>query len=245
MSIPGLQDWLSTPQGQYVLSWEQAKVEQAVGDIFGFHAVQLGLPECDFLAASRIPLRLCAGDAGPIAVACDFRELPFATGSVDLVILPHVLEFAEDPHQVLREVERILIPEGQVVVIGFNPLSLWGLRRGLARRRNCFPWNGRYLSVQRLKDWLQLLGFEVNRGSFGCYAPPLRQERAFSRFRFMELAGDRWWGFAGGVYMVRAVKRVAGMRLIQPAWHNSRRRAKSLAPIAQKNRRLLTHRNEH
>jgi SAM-dependent methyltransferase len=225
-----LQDWLDTPQGRYVLRWEEERIEQAVTDVFGFHALQLGMPQCDFLHGNRIPLRARIGDAAPVEVYCDLRQLPFAANSIDLIVLPHVLEFHEDPHQILREVERVLIAEGQVVIVGFNPLSLWGACRRL-RRGQGFPWDGRYLSVLRLKDWLALLGFEVNRGNFGCYAPPFKQQKWLQRSAFLELAGDRWWGFAGGVYMIRAVKRVVGMRLLQPSWRDRLAASKALAPI--------------
>jgi ubiquinone/menaquinone biosynthesis C-methylase UbiE len=107
-----------------------------------------------------------ADDSGQVDVFCDFRQLPFAAHSIDLVVMPHVLEFRADPHQILREVERVLIPEGEVLITGFNPISIWGLRRALPNCPGHFPWNGHYLSVRRLKDWLQLLGFEVERGSF-------------------------------------------------------------------------------
>ena len=148
--------------------------------------------------------------------------------------MPHVLEFHGDPHQILREVERILIPDGQLVITGFNPLSLWGLRRKLPKCPDAFPLNGNYISVLRLKDWLQLLNFEVDRGNFGCYAPPCHQERWLRRMHFLEAAGDRWWSFAGGVYLLRAIKRVRGMRLIMPAWTPKKTRAKALTPIAHK-----------
>jgi len=235
MSIPGLDDWLTTPQGRYVLAWEQAKVDALVSDIFGFHGVQLGLPQVDYLRENRIPLRQKAGEWGEVDVRCDLRLLPFASNTLDLVVMPHVLEFLPDPHQMLREVERVLRPEGQVVIVGFNPLSLWGLRRYVpGEREGLFPWNGAYLSVLRLKDWLALLGFEVDRGNFGCYAPPCEQEKWLHRYRFMEPAGDRWWGFAGGAYLLRAVKRVPGMRIVKPAWKGQKARAKALSPVAQK-----------
>lgn len=236
MSIPGLRDWLATPQGRYVLGWEQARLDAAVYDIFGFNALQVGLPEVDCLRQNRMPLRQKVAPDPHVGadVVSDLRQLPFAGGSVDLVVLPHVLEFCSDPHQILREVERILIPEGQVVIVGFNPISLWGLRRRLPHRPDGFPWEGQYLSVLRLRDWLALLGFEVNRGNFGCYAPPCQQEQWFRRFQFMEPAGDRWWGFAGGVYILQAIKRVHGMRLVKPAWRRAPGLAKGLAPIAQR-----------
>ena len=133
MSIHGIEDWLATPQGRYVMAWEQEKIDAVIEDLFGYNALQLGLPQLQLLAHNRIPLRQIAGESGSggVNVVCDLRELPFAANSIDLVVMPHVLEFHDDPHQVLREVERILIPDGQLVLTGFNPVSLWGLRRKL------------------------------------------------------------------------------------------------------------------
>ena len=233
MSIPGLADWLGTAQGKYVLDWEASRVDAAVADIFGFNALQLGLPHHDFLRANRIPMRQKAGESGPVDALCELTALPFAEHSTDLVVLPHVLEFSPDPHQILREIERILIPEGQLIVLGFNPLSLWGLRNRFERQPG-FPWHGNYLSLLRLKDWLKLLGFEVDRGVVGCRVPPWEQEIWLQRWRFMESADQHWWGFPGGVYMLRAIKRTYGMRLITPPWRKSAVAGKALRPVAQK-----------
>lgn len=237
MSIPGLEHWLTTPQGRYVIDWERARIDSMVADVFGYNALQLGLPALDLLAANRIPFRQKAGEPAarhPVDVNCDLRLLPFAANSIDLVVLPHVLEFYDDPHQILREVERVLIPEGEVIVAGFNPVSLWGLRRRLPACPGQFPWQGNYLSTTRVKDWLQLLGFEVDRATTGCFAPPCQTEKWLQRWRFIEPTGERLWGFAGATYLIRAVKRVHGMRLIMPRWRDGARRAKALSPVAQK-----------
>jgi SAM-dependent methyltransferase len=233
MSNPGLDTWLASPQGRYVLDWEMQQIDEAVSDIFGFNALQIGLPQCDLLRANRMSLRRKIGIGAPVDLSCLPVALPIAGQSVDLVVLPHVLEFSDDPHQILREVERILIPEGQLIITGFNPLSLWGLTKQ-TRQRKSFPWNGNYLSPTRIKDWLKLLDFEVSRGQFGCYAPPCEQQKWLQRWQFTESAGRRWWKFSGAVYMLRAVKRVHGMRLITPNWRDQRVRAKALRPIAQK-----------
>ena len=232
--MTGIDEWLASPQGRYVMAWEQEKVAAVVADLFGYHALQLGMPQFNLLAQNRIPLRQTAGEEGKVDVLCDLRELPFAANSIDLVVMPHALEFHDDPHQILREVERILIPDGQLVVTGFNPLSLWGMRPRLRNRQADFPANGHYISVLRLKDWLKLLSFEVDRGNFGCYVPPCDQERWLKRWQFMEAAGDRWWSFAGGVYLLRAVKRVRGMRLIMPRWPKKKIARKALGTVAQK-----------
>ena len=233
MSNPGLNEWLDTPLGRYMLAWEQAKCDQAVADVFGFNAVQLGLGNVDLLRVNRIPFRFrCDVSTGPLLVRADAHQLPFASASVDLVVLPHVLEFSPYPHQVLREVERILVPEGQVIITGFNPLSLWGVRKRLASPMAPSPWTGEYFSIRRLKDWLKLLGFEIQGGNFGCYAPPMAS--ALQGWQWMDKAGDRWWPIFGGTYLLQAVKRVHGMRLIMPRWRDRLARAKALAPAVQK-----------
>ena len=139
--IIGLTEWFATPPGRYLLAWEQDRFDLAVADVFGFHALQLGVPELDALRANRMPQRWLAlpeGDAPAIdgarvALVTDAAALPFPEASLDLVVLPHTLELSADPHQVLREVERVLVPEGRVVLTGFNPASLWGMRQARAR----------------------------------------------------------------------------------------------------------------
>jgi SAM-dependent methyltransferase len=218
--------WLATPPGQYLLAWEQAQLDRVVVDLFGFHALQLGLPELDALRANRMPHRWLAqeGAESPRAVAllCDTEALPFPERSLDLVVLPHTLELARDPHLTLAEVERVLVPEGRVVILGFNPASLWGLRqrggrllRRLGARGPTFlPRPGEFIGYWRLRDWLRLLSFEVEGGRFGGYRPALAAERWLARFAWMDRIGDRWWPVLGAVYMLVAVKRVRGMRLV-------------------------------
>jgi SAM-dependent methyltransferase len=232
---PSLARWFQTPQGVYVLGWEQQQFDSAVEDIFGFLAVQVGLPGIDFLRRNRISYRFPLSLEPGAAVKADPLELPIASQSVDLLVLPHVLEFSADPHRVLREAERVLMPEGQIVISGFNTLSFWGLKQSLSGRNAAFPWNARMIGLLRLKDWLKLLGFELNGGMFGCYAPPFAQDKWLSRFAFMERAGARWWPIAGGVYVVRAVKRTVGMRLVTPAWKKERAPAAALSPVTQSN----------
>jgi SAM-dependent methyltransferase len=248
-AIIGLSEWLKTPAGRYLLEWEQAHLDVALADVFGFHALQLGLPELDALRMNRMPHRWVAteavDDASPavdnsadadqadieapppraaVALHCDFDALPFDANSLDLVVLPHALELARDPHLALREVDRVLRPEGRVVIVGFNPGSLWGVRQRWGRLRHrlkprnarplFLPSAGEFMRYRRLRDWLRLLSFEVEAGRFGCYRPPVVSAKWLQRFEWMERFGDRWWPVFGAVYFVVAVKRVRGMRLI-------------------------------
>lgn len=212
-----MQGWYASDLGRYVLERELEWFDAVSSDLFGFNALQVGECDIDFLRANRMPQRYCAG----IRVGCPRclpEQLPFATQSLDLLLLPHVLEFADNPHQVLREAERVLRPEGRLLIAGFNPLSLWGLRRRLGNPEAEGPWHGRFIHLARLKDWLALLGFELAGGRMACYAPPLNRRRWLESFGCLEAAGDRWWALGGGVYLIHAIKRVQGMRLIAPKW---------------------------
>src|SRR5690606_8063677 len=128
-----LEEWLDTPQGRYVAAWEAAQFSGMVANAFGYHAIQIGLPHWDLLQSNRIPykgrvaIEPVQGGSGSLVVA-EPENLPFGTQSIDLLVLPHGLECAPNPHQVLREIERVLVPEGRVVISGFNPWSLWGAR---------------------------------------------------------------------------------------------------------------------
>jgi SAM-dependent methyltransferase len=259
--------WLHTAPGRYLLNWEQDRLDHAVTDAFGFHALQLGLAELDGLRANRMPHRWVASDSlhvpealampppadpmlstqpphEPVALHCEFDALPFPDASIDLVVLPHALELARDPHHTLREVERVLVPEGRVVIAGFNPASLWGLRQqagrvrrsmGFGRDKSLYlPGGAESIGYWRLRDWLRLLGFEVEAGRFGCWRPPFTSETWLARYEWMDRVGDRWWPVLGAVYFVVAVKRVRGMRLVGLARHASRKPQAAPAAVAQR-----------
>jgi SAM-dependent methyltransferase len=265
--IISLQEWLATPPGQYLLQWERAQLDAAVADVFGYHALQLGWPEVAGLAANRMPHQWLAVAQGelilptsvpslppkpldhstPIGVApaasssaalvCDFAALPFAEASLDLLVLPHTLEFSQDPHATLREAARVLVPEGRMVICGLNPTSLWGWRqhRGrMAQRAGVgslyLPDSGEMIGYWRLRDWLRLLSFEVESGSFGCYRPAVRSAAWLERMAWMDKLGPRYWPILGAAYCITAVKRVRGLRILGPAWKKPPRRA--TAPVA-------------
>jgi SAM-dependent methyltransferase len=232
LSTGTLGEWFATPLGRYLLARELAYFDRTLSDIFGFHALQIGLPECPYLRGSRISTRLTVDLEEPAQVLADPHWLPFAENGIDLIVLPHVLEFTDEPHQLLREVHRVIRPEGQLVVVGFNPFSLFGAKRYFGRQQT-MPWTGNFIALYRVKDWLSLLGFEVAGGRLDCYAPPFAQEKWLHRFDFFEKAGDRWWPIAGGVYFLRATKRVLGMRVITPAWSRRVRKKALAAPAGQ------------
>lgn len=250
--LHSLSDWFDTAPGQYLLAWEQDHFDLAVADIFGFNALQLGLPQLATLRSNRMPHRWLAlpevPEDGPLACALvtDAAALPFPESSIDLVVLPHTLELSADPHHVLREVERVLVPEGRVVISGFNPASLWGLRQGRARlmqrlgvnvfgaSRLYLPESGAFIGPWRMRDWLRLLGLELQSEQYGCYRPAMRSDKWLQRYAWMDRVGARSWPVLGAVYFAVAVKRVRGMRLLGPAWKP--RRTPATAPVSVANR---------
>ena len=231
MEHPPVPDWFDSPLGLHALACEQTCFDAEVADVFGFNAFQLGLTRFDFLRANRMPMRCRVGLDHDVRIRADFEQLPILSNCADLVLLPHVLEFSDNPHQVLREVSRVLMPEGHVIVSGFNPWSMWGLRRYFGKDRAEFPWNGQFITLPRLKDWMALLGIEIAAGRMSGYIPPVRSQKWVNRLSVLEAAGDRWWPFAGGVYFLHGIKRVHGTRVITPQWKTSLAKRKGLAPV--------------
>jgi SAM-dependent methyltransferase len=160
------------------------------------------------------------------------------------VVLPHSLELNVDPHTTLREVERVLVPEGKLVICCLNPASLWGLRQRRAHiyRRLGFgelylPDAGEFIGYWRLRDWLRLLSFEVESSSFGCWRPAMSTEKWLQRYDWMDAVGHRWWPIFGAVYFIVAVKRVRGIKLIGAPWKAAKRLATAPVPLANRSHR--------
>jgi len=217
--------WFDSGAGRYLLAQEQLHVWRVLPDLFGYHIVQIGsCGSSGLLDASRIShkivLRLHGSldaDSG-IALTCFPESLPFAADSIDVVVLPHVLEFTPSPHRVLREVERILIGEGHLVLLGFNPWSLWGLWRLVLGWREDPPWCGQYYALARLRDWLALLDFDLVHVDRFFFRPPLRSAAVMERLQVLEQLGRYLWPFFGGAYLVVARKRVAPLTPSRLRW---------------------------
>lgn len=220
-----LRHWRQLPLGRLLAEQEAPVLSAFTADLFGYHLVQVGelsddasyLEGCPVRTKSVVAVDAAANARVPAAVFESFR-LPLATDSIDVLILPHILEFSADPYQLLREADRALIPNGRLLVCGFNPLSLWGLRKLMPAARRLAPWSGQFLSYPRLQDWISLMGFEVERTEVRMFRPPFSGEATLRRFGFLEQYGARFWPMLAGVYVVRAVKRVSKLRLVGPRW---------------------------
>ena len=219
-----LAEWHKSEPGIRVCARERDALSSMAEDLFGYQLLQLGglgpdmahLAECPVQRKTLVNHRAEPGQSG--VIVAEAQSLPVASDSVDVVILAHTLDFSPDPHQVLREVERVLIAGGRVVIVGFNPFSLWGLWRLFGRWRGAVPWCGNFLSYPRLNDWLTLMGFGIERMDVMEFRPPTRS----SRLQAIERIGRRVWPMLAGVYMVRAVKRVSRVTPIRQRWSRLR-----------------------
>ncbi len=227
--------WLRTATGRALLEDEARQVEDALAGIFGDHLLQLGQwgPKSHFIQYSRTrraavlgcsdfhPETGCAltgAGAREVDAVVDCDCLGVYSDSVDAVLLPHILEVSADPHAILREVDRILRPDGHLVILGFNPISWWGLRRILARGR--FPPGVQHMiSERRLRDWLSLLSFSVLRASFYFSTAPIRRG-ASPRKTIVPLR--QWSGFSG-CYILVARKEMFTMTPVRPSWKRHKR----------------------
>lgn len=216
-----LELWFSSGIGQQFAEQEKQQLNEVLPDMFGYYLLQVGtLGDIDLLSSSRVShchvMSLQAGSSG--AFQAESWSLPIKTDSIDVVILPHTLDFARYPHEVLREVERVLIPEGHVVITGFNPLSLWQLWRWVMGWRKQPPWCGHFFTQFRLRDWLALLGFDISRKRYFFYRPPLNNPGFMERLGFMEKLGEKLWPITGAGYVLVARKRVFTLTPIRQKW---------------------------
>jgi SAM-dependent methyltransferase len=214
--------WLATPLGTRVLAVETGVLGEALSDVVGFELLQVGSwgsGDAISRSARTQHRRWLAPDAvGEDAIRAQYDALPIATNSVEAVVLPHTLEYAAEPHQVLREVERVLVGDGVVAVCGFNPVGPWGVRHLLTQKR--FPPSGtRLLSEGRLKDWLRLLGLEVVATERYLFTPPWAGRLPGEGIGWLESRGPRALLPLAGAYLIKARKRVHALTPLRPAWH--------------------------
>jgi len=222
--------WLSTELGEILSAYEQEKTGRILPRLFGYHITQIGDYHGEVLhSASHIghKIVLQLEEDGVSHAPCEALSsagaLPFAADSIDVIIIPHVLEYTDNPHKVLREVERILIADGHLIMTGFNPWSLWGLWRLFLAWREDAPWNGYFYGIARIRDWLALLDFEILEISRFFFRPPLKNMNIMRRLAFLEKLGKFCWPFSGGAYVIHAKKRLAPLTPVKMRWRAQRK----------------------
>lgn len=207
-----LHAWYRRPLGRALAAAEQAALAAQLPNLFGYHLMVIDPPwDTCRLDESRIAHQVIQSvapvvrpDAGLVA---DTDHWPIQPDSVDAIILPHTLELTTNPHQVLREADRSLIPDGHLIIIGFNPFSLWGVRHLLTRRNDRLPWGTRFRSQHRIRDWLGLLGFDTLHSHYLFQRPPVQSRRVLGRLQFMEPADGSGLLLLSACYIMVAVKR--------------------------------------
>lgn len=224
-----MHEWYGLHLGQLLLAAESRAIETLISDLFGYHLLEIGslASNSSLCDGSRIPhkirleMEFAAGDTAT-GLYADAAALPLTSESVDLVVLPHILEFHSYPHQILREIDRVLIPEGHVVIVCFNPVSLWGLTHLVLSWRKRVPWCGKFRHQARIKDWLQLLGFDIVECSNVFYRPPLQHEKIMQRLAFMERLEKYDLPFANASTIMVAKKRTVTLTPVKPSWRTRR-----------------------
>jgi SAM-dependent methyltransferase len=242
-------DWFATPLGDYLLQHERRQVQELLKRRFGYHLLQLGCAEMLLHDSSPMghKFSFCPHEGtSTLHTACARGEaIPLGNESVDLVLLHHALDFSGYQHQLLREVARVLIAGGSVVIVGFNPFSAWGVRALMpwsAGRQS--PWNASPLSARRLTDWLKLLDFQVDQVHHGAYALPVNSERSIRWSGWMEAVASRMNWPTGGYYIIHARKQVIPLTPVQRRWRKLPMPAMGL-PLAEKISKPQPQHQEH
>lgn len=223
-------NWFASPLGQRVFAEEEAELQDILPDMFGYHILQYGYSaDSNYLEASRIVDKtILFLDESEIrhdlnAIHTSAEELPVAADSIDVIVLPHILEYSKDAHKLLREMDRVLIGDGRVVIIGINPLSFWGLWHLFLCWWGEMPWSGRLIPIHKIKDWLSLLDYEVEKTKSFFFSPPLRNEKFLNKLIPLERLGRYCWPILGGLYVVVAKKRVVPLNPIKMQWRANRK----------------------
>jgi hypothetical protein len=225
-----LSQWLQSPLSSHIISQEKACLADYLKDRLFSESIVVGeMGHEVFLETINANYKgMIAEHAQPglhlASIVGKHEELPILSNTVDLMILPHTLDFTKRPHHLLKEADRCLKAESHLVILGFNRFSLWGFRRFLSLRLRA-PWCGRYKTVWKIEDWLRLLNYEILKIKRVSYSPPLKPRGFFKYLGWLSRLQATLLPFSSGVYMVVAKKKIYGLTPIKPKW----RRAKLVA----------------
>ncbi|HKS12834.1 MAG TPA: SAM-dependent methyltransferase [Pseudomonas sp.] len=229
-------DWFDGPLGRLMLREEQKLLEDELARYFGGFLVHYGPCAEAPPAAPRVQRNVRLGAPLPgVEIVCEEQAWPLGEHAADVVVLQHGLDFSLSPHGLLRQAASSVRPGGHLLIIGINPWSSWGMRhlfgRGALRKARC-------ISASRVGDWLNLLGFALEKRRFGCYRPPLASPAWQQRLAGWEQVAGRWQSAGGGVYLLVARKMVVGLRPLRQARREPMGKLLPL-PMAKVNRRNI------
>ncbi len=213
--------WLQTPLGDCLIKAENSLLESMINRRFGYHLLQLGCADLAMYEESPIGHKFCLSPSTQVKhgdLVAQTEAIPLATESVDMVVLHHALDYSKDPHQLLREVDRVLIAGGDVLIVAFNPYSTWGARHKLSRKTGRRPWQSNLLSSRRLTDWLNLLDYRVEQVQFGLYSLPINSPGLIKYSSMMDKMARRLNWPTGAIYVISAKKQALPMTPIREPW---------------------------
>lgn len=210
-TVTSIESWSQLPHGECLLQQTQRRVDQVIGNCFGYHLLKLGQLSSQ-LSSAKSPIIHqinCAPNGEDIGLMADLHQLPIQNASIDLCILAHELDFSSDPHQLLREIDRVLTLDGTLIISGYNPVSLFGLRSLMTPKR---PHSARLFFPNRVLDWLQLLGFDVQQKQhFDFLSCPLNSKLS----NCIESLGERFLPYFCSTYFIVAKKQTIPMTPIK------------------------------
>ncbi len=213
--------WYQSPLGQYLVEQLKISLSPVLSTSFGYYALQLGCENLapDILQGSRVKHVFSLGQTSDsVNAQAVHAELPIATDSTDLVVLMHALSQTQHPHAILREVNRVLIPDGKLIIIDFNPVSLWGLRHLVQGWLDDAPWAGHYYTSGRLHDWASLLGFEQLH-DFKCgHVLPFNYQKLINNSRILSKFSERWLRFSGALNILVFEKNTIPLTPVKNGW---------------------------
>lgn len=214
--------WSQLKNGDWMVESIQTRVDEWCPKLFGYHMLKLGGLSCEVTSCNcNISHQVNLDESNVLHhVVADSYELPFLEKSFDAVLMMHQLDYASDPHRLLREVDRVMVDDGYLILTGFNPWSFTGLTSFLPWRRNSLPWSGRMFTPNRIKDWLGLLNYQVVYcDKYALF--PMQRRQAF--WTWIESSLGDYGSSLGSLYFIVARKRTYPLKPIKPHWHFKRK----------------------
>ena len=216
-----IDEWYLGETGQYLFAELEERVNPILATTFGYYALQIGCPgmAAPLLENCRVKHRFTLDELVSSAqVRANPSMLPIASDSVDLLVLMHHLSNTAEPHAVLREAFRILIPEGKLIIIEFNPVSLWGLRHFFQSWLEKVPFSGQLYSARRVDDWMRLLGLDQERHLRAGYLPPIQRASITRHLSWLEKGMRKWLPFLGALNLMVYTKNISPLTPVRHRW---------------------------
>lgn len=216
-----ISEWYQTPLGEILFSELKFCLDPVLATTFGYYSIQIGCaPQSEpLLEPCRVKYHFnLEANSNDLDVKAHPALLPIATDSVDLVVLMHHLSNTKEPHAILREAFRVLIPEGKLIIIDFNPISFWGLRHFFQSWLEHIPWSGHFYTARRMTDWMKLLGFDKQKHMQVGYMPPIHHAGLIRKLLWLEKGMKSWLPFSSALNVLIYNKNISPLTPVRHRW---------------------------